>query len=44
MEKYNLYQWDRIEKSEAYEKYVTFISQNNSNTLEEIIDFNLKGE
>jgi len=42
MEKYNFYQWDRIEKSEAYEKYVTFVSQNSSNSLEEIIDFNLK--
>lgn len=42
MEKYNFYQWDRIEKSEAYEKYVTFVSENNSSSLEEIIDFNLK--
>src|ERR1035437_8261574 len=42
IEKYNLYQWDRIEKSEAYQKYVTFVSEHNSSSLEEIIDFNLK--
>lgn len=41
MEKYNFYQWDRIEKSEAYEKYVEFVAAHNSNSLNEIIDFNI---
>lgn len=42
MEKYNLYQWDRIEKSDTYEKYVEFVTAHNPNSLNELIDFNIR--
>ena len=42
MDKFNFYQWDKIESSDAYVKYLAYISERNPNTLEEIIDFNLR--
>lgn len=42
MEKWNVYQWDKIEESEVYSKYIEFISENNPNSLEEVIEYNLK--
>ncbi len=37
MEKYNYYQWDRIEKTDAYLKFETYIIENNPSSLQDII-------
>lgn len=42
MDKYNLYQWDKIENSDAYKNYISFVSEYNPGSLEEIIEYNLR--
>lgn len=44
MEKYNLYQWDRIEASEAYQRYEKYVYENNPASLEDIIKYHLDND
>ncbi len=41
MEKWNLYQWDKIEQSEAFQLFENYINQKNPNSLEDIIEDNV---
>lgn len=41
-EKWNFYQWEKIKETEAFTKYTEYVSANNPETLEQIIDSQLK--
>jgi len=42
IDKYNFYQWDKIEKSDAYDNYISFVSEENPDSLEAIIEHHLR--
>lgn len=42
MEKWNFYQWDKIEKRTAYQKFENYIEDNNPLTLQDLIDDQMK--
>jgi len=42
MEKYNFYQWDKIENSDVYKGFESFVQAHQPKTLQEIIDFHIQ--
>lgn len=42
MEKWNFYQWDKIEQSEAFQLFENYVQEKDPSSLEEIIEDNLR--